>query len=824
MRSLFASALAAAACLLQCSAAAAVNTTTSSTPCALLASAQADFYDQNPNAGTSIIDADIAYNCILDIPLQKDYATKLMTSMRPWLELESQMDYLKDPPSGYLWEPIDISKELDRIANNVQKDVYTNHYDFEIDLKTLFLYFHDFHSVFTGKLESAATWYRSFTLVSASADGIELPEVYVSMDLVALDKNNNFRLSGIPAKSISPVTSINGIDVQEFLQTQQLVAYSHDPDSMYNQLFLSIWETTNPGSAPPPSFRVPVFYPGAQTILKFQNGSSVTYPNTAYLACAAADITTGQEYWDTCIAPNVADTTTAIATSTATSTEATKKPRAVSTEAPTLTQIPSHPAPVVMDQAGILSAYYLNDPDYEHLAVLVLRGFASETDGYMESFQAALEAFLEDATKQGKTNLVIDIQGNGGGYTDLGAELLAQLFPNVRPNQKGNFRASPGLDVMLERQGKLVDAANKADNNNLFDALENEALIPYSWQFVMTPEATEFVSFDDYYGPKTISNNGKYTHFFQSNYTNTDPSDDNLISIQITGYGNRTVPASTKPPFDPKNIVILSDGYCGSTCSIAFELLTNMHSIPTIAVGGRPSTGPMQSVGNTKGSQVFNIGALALIYQNFWNDTAPAANRAPAKGTVFENWDSFAVDEGIGQIQARNNYRMGDDSETVLQMVYTAADCRMWYTAEMLVDPTAVWKRTSDIAFDSTRKVFGAGGGPYKSKYCAKDSTGHSSSVTGGLKQGQLGEQDPPDNAYPKYLGWLKEGSEIVQGMSLVTSASPAGSDGGSADDSSSDEPMTETELRAGLTQLKEACTGYKGDKWMFTLICNAIG
>ena len=77
-------------------------------------------------------------------------------------------------------------------------------------------------------------------------------------------------------------------------------------------------------------------------------------------------------------------------------------------------------------------------------------------------------------------------------------------------------------------------------------------------------------------------------------------------------------------------------------------------------------------------------------------------------------------------------------------MVYTAADCRLWYTQDMLVDPVAVWKRTADVAFDSSRKIFGAGGGPYTNKYCVKDSTGHTSSVTGGLKMGQLGEQDPP--------------------------------------------------------------------------------
>lgn len=131
------------------------------------------------------------------------------------------------------------------------------------------------------------------------------------------------------------------------------------------------------------------------------------------------------------------------------------------------------------------------------------------------------------------------------------------------------------------------------------DILTTEARSPYAWQAVMSPNATEFISFRDFYGPEKLVN-GSYTEFHQMNYTNTEPANFSvptmqigLQRIQITGYGERAVPLNTPPPFDPENIVLISDGYCGSACNIVYEILTNEHLVPAIAVGGRPIPGPM---------------------------------------------------------------------------------------------------------------------------------------------------------------------------------------------------------------------------------------
>jgi len=353
----------------------------------------------------------------------------------------------------------------------------------------------------------------------------------------------------------------------------------------------------------------------------------------------------------------------------------------------------------------------------------------------------------------------------------------------------------------------------------------------------MKQDSSPFLSYKDFFGPD-MHGHGTFTSFFQSNYTNTDPSDFSQELISITGFGpGRPVAKGTPPPFKPENIVVLSDGYCGSTCSNAVEQLTNLHQIPSIAIGGRPGTGPVQTVGNSKGSQVFQTAGMNQVI-DFWLDTSDIAiDKSQVKGTVFENWDGFAMDNGLLAINAKNNYRLGDESSTPLMFVYGAADCRFWNTPAMLTDPAAIWARTAEIAFDSSRKAFGAAGGPYTSKWCVQGSTGHSTSVTGGRQKGALGDQTVPANAKPSYpVGWLVNGTQIVQQFSLArvngngagtsnaktTTTTSKGSDG-AVDGVGEGGALGQDEITEKLSTLASACTGYAGDKWLMSLVCGAF-
>lgn len=67
------------------------------------------------------------------------------------------------------------------------------------------------------------------------------------------------------------------------------------------------------------------------------------------------------------------------------------------------------------------------------------------------------------------------------------------------------------------------------------------------------------------------------------------------------------------------------------------------------------------------------------------------------------------------RVNFRNNLRQGDTSLTPLHFVYEAADCRIFYTPEMIVNVTAQWTTVANIAFKGNSSI------------CVQGSTGKAS-------------------------------------------------------------------------------------------------
>lgn len=221
----------------------------------------------------------------------------------------------------------------------------------------------------------------------------------------------------------------------------------------------------------------------------------------------------------------------------------------------------------------------------------------------------------------------------------------------------------------------------------------------------------------------------------------------------------------------------------------------------------------MQISGNTKGSLSYSKPVLT----NFIGIFQQPANvdMSETKGTLWADWNEMATKRGLGGANGANHYRIGDASQTPIQFVYEAADCRIWYTKEMFVDVLVLWKRVAEIAFGPRSST-----GAMQSQYCVQGSTGHPTSGSGGLKQGQIGPQNPPPMAKANKTGW------IIGGTQIVDSFSPARTDGASSKDGAGaviDHSVAEVGTNA-LQSLIDACDEYTGDMWFVKLFCGKLG
>ncbi|KAJ0160168.1 hypothetical protein CTA2_8427 [Colletotrichum tanaceti] len=374
--------------------------------------------------------------------------------------------------------------------------------------------------------------------------------------------------------------------------------------------------------------------------------------------------------------------------------------------------IEGYPFPVVRDSgANTTAGYFLNGTGYDDVAVLAVSAFSppDEIDSveYLTNFQSTVAAFLAKSKEKGKKRLVIDVAANGGGYVVAGYELFAQLFPEVNRFQASNLRLSEGI-VNLARLTAAIPAnftPSTPEEKEAIEALSASAVvsnvIPGS---MYTPDGQAFTTVDQILAPVSL-NGDSFTAYQQAPLNDTDPS------YNLTGVGSKANP----PPrvFDPENIVLFTDGTCGSTCTLFSYLMILQMGVRTTVIGGRPTTGIMQSIAGVEGAQVFPFdeitsdakAIIALAPKDKKDEIMAGELGELAKGYAIKR----ATDpKSAGSVNAKNAFSMSD-AKTPLQFLWEPANCRIFHTRESLFKPDVVWKRVVDATWSNPMQFCVAG-------------------------------------------------------------------------------------------------------------------
>ena len=94
----------------------------------------------------------------------------------------------------------------------------------------------------------------------------------------------------------------------------------------------------------------------------------------------------------------------------------------------------------------------------------------------------------------------------------------------------------------------------------------------------------------------------------------------------------------------------------------------------------------------------------ALVVPEWWEVkpilgfcVSPGTRQQPRQETVCTT--SVKIEKFGGSINIRNTYTLDDLDGFPLQFKYKAANCRLFYTKDMIQDITATWNRVAGIAF-----------------------------------------------------------------------------------------------------------------------------
>lgn len=672
-----------------------------------------------PSATQAVVPAQAAENCLKSVPIDKKEDLALIDELKLYINWQSNLAYLRDPPEGYTEPRVDIDEELDRIRNDLSDGKYNDEYTLLYDISTSISKCYDFHFGFRPDIRNVFRFRRGnvgktlkdeFALVSVSSDGKELPKLYNYYDIINSEEK------------ASPISQINNQSAEDFVQKWSEVFEYHEDHARYNRLFpnqaqISTGVIVNYfGRANVPD--------GDYTYVTHENKSSIRYFNNAIVSLDSFDgVEDGKAFADRFLnqgPPQATETGLKAKRATATLTGS-------PTTAATATGFPK---PEILHSEAVIGGYYLSGNGYDDVAVLSVPSFNPETENGPVEFQDLIGTFLKNATSNGKKKLVIDLRGNGGGRVFLGYDLFKQLFPSMDPYGASTFRANQAFNITGLFFTAVLENVTYEDALADFEAAGLQSQIATLWPSIfnyknaINIDGSNFTSWEDYFGPQ-VRNGDNFT-VPQRKDLNNFFSDD--LNIDVTGYRTRADKLEKKQPFDANNIVLLQDGGCGSTCAVFSEFMKMQGGVQQVVVGGMPKKGAMQGVAGSKGSQVYSFNQVyeqaAMAYEQL-PQYRKKLNETELGQLVFAKrplMRSAYQTNGLSSsgINLRDNIRMNDTSVTPLEFVYEAADCRLFYTADMIRDVTNVWKKTVDAHWGDAKSV------------CVEGSTGDKTSIAGG--------------------------------------------------------------------------------------------
>ena len=672
----------------------------SSPACAQVSQAM---YGDGTSTASYEVPAGLAWDCINSVPLNATSAKLLLESLKPYLEWQSTLTVLKDPPAEYVKKvqpAVDIMAGIDEIAGNVDAKKYANEYQFGWALYTLIQSAHDGHFAYVpDSVGGIFQWGRRVPLVSVSEDGEQLPAIFAFEDVLGSQYKN---ISYTP----SAVVKIDQVEATQFLEQISQFGSLQDRDALYNNLFYEIAQVGLGESGSGTGMftgggRGRYVYPNAYTTLTFANGTERMIENFARVRFNFRQINTGED-----LAKQWFNFGSA---ASAASAEAVSQGSVVSTAANKVSG-PGYPDPVVIGPLNLINGYYVDGDAYEDVAVLSVPNFVGSSFAE-QLFQQTSQEFIPKALADGKTKLIIDLQANGGGTILQGYDLFKQLFPDLDPYGANRYRAIEAVDLIGQSYSQRASLAPRGSNSSLASAQSSY----FDYHQDMTVDGEPFNSWAEKFGPVEV-NGDKYTSLARWNLSDVYTT---LSSggINITGYGP-LANISGPPRFKPENVVIVTDGYCASTCTIFSEFLTKQAGVKTIAMGGRSNKNAIQAIGGVKG---VNNYALAYIQQAAqsavrWNTEV---NNSILAG--YENDLPFlrAASGASPGVNVRDGLRQNDTSGVALQFVYEEADCRLYYTPEMTVDMNSLWQAAADAQWGSAdkNKCVGRKNGQKRSSY-----------------------------------------------------------------------------------------------------------
>ncbi|KAI0700773.1 hypothetical protein BC835DRAFT_1265868 [Cytidiella melzeri] len=218
------------------------------------------------------------------------------------------------------------------------------------------------------------------------------------------------------------------------------------------------------------------------------------------------------------------------------------------------------PAAPISGSAGVSEFHLLAD---KKTGVLALGSFS---DSSFDGFEQTLLTGLQNLKAAGATQLIVDVSNNGGGFI-----CIAHWLHRIIVGPKTTSVPQAGLNTTA-RAGPLAQLIVKSIlNNPAVDPHANLLYNPVNWAF-----------------PQNNT-------FFPANFDWLDPAVHKVINGRQDAFSltlsDGCQPFDMTPPeealFDPRSVVIVSNGRCASSCALFSITMAKEEGTKTVVLGGK---------------------------------------------------------------------------------------------------------------------------------------------------------------------------------------------------------------------------------------------
>ncbi|ORX56950.1 hypothetical protein DM01DRAFT_1334507 [Hesseltinella vesiculosa] len=285
------------------------------------------------------------------------------------------------------------------------------------------------------------------------------------------------------------------------------------------------------------------------------------------------------------------------------------------------------------------------------VGVVDIRSFSIDSEdrqAFIDTFTQGLDNFHANGIKK----IILDLSSNGGGDACAG-EFIINTLTGPTPDYPSDIKHTPLMSRVVQKAMSVNDS---------------------KWLDYKTVNST---GTDWFSHTNTYTRGKQQVQFFQP------------ITLSCDRWsGELQIPTNKSYPWTPRDIMILSDGRCGSTCAIVASRLHISHNVTTMGLGGIP--GNRMQFASFPGGESYRLSTFLLDLQRLGlqNDTdapAPFPQRADMGYTFREVYRPTAVGENLGK------------ETQLLEYSVNYADCRLYFDDETADDVEKLWAAAAKV-------------------------------------------------------------------------------------------------------------------------------